>query len=314
MKDKAIAYYSSPFEKFSSQGDFFTAPELDSAFGSAIADFIAPLIESFGNPVILELGAGRGLMARDILEYLSKNSPSLMERLEYRIYEVSRSLIETQRKVLSGFERVRWVEDLEPMEGIVISNEFFDALPVHIVKGGAELYINEEGEEVWLSLDNQELRDFIERMGYSGLNQVIEVPLDAIVFLRRISEALKGGYHLVIDYGYTSEEIGKFPSGTVMGYKKHRAVSDIITEEVMDVTAHVNFTALMEYGKDFGLETVLYDSQRNFLASNPYFMGEVERLAFEEDPYSVERLSRLKTMLISMGDRFKVLLQRKVIK
>ena len=312
MKEKAEAYYTAPHEKFSAGGDFFTAPELDRAFGYAIADFIAPLIEGFNHPVILELGAGRGLMAKDILSFLKENRPDLFDRLEYRIYELSEPLKETQRKVLGEFPNVRWIDDIEPFEGIAVSNEFFDALPVHVIRGDSELYISDGGEEVWLSIESGEIRDFMERMGYSGLDQRIEVPLDGVRFLLKVAENLRRGYNLVIDYGYTSEEIGKYPEGTVMGYKKHRAVGDIISEEMMDVTAHVNFSALMEYGRDAGLETILFDSQRNFLASNPFFMAEVERLAFEEDPESVERLSRLKTMLISMGDRFKVLLQRKV--
>ena len=313
MKEKVEEYYSSPREKFSSGGDFFTSPELDRAFGYAIADFVTPLIEPFENPVILELGAGRGLMARDILTFMKENHPSLFDRLEYRIYELSEPLKKTQKKVLGEFRNVRWLEDLEPFEGIAVSNEFFDALPVHVVRDGAELYVGDNGEEVWLGLNNGKILDFLERMGYTSLDQRVEVPLDGLKFLRDLADSIRAGYNLIIDYGYTSEEICKFPDGTVMGYKKHRAVGDIISDEMMDITAHVNFSALIEYGKDMGLETVLFDTQRNFLASSPFFMAEVERLAYGEDPESVERLSRLKTMLISMGDRFRVLLQKKGI-
>jgi SAM-dependent MidA family methyltransferase len=96
-----------------------------------------------------------------------------------------------------------------------------------------------------------------------------------------------------------------------MGYKKHKLVNDIYRMEGVDISAQVNFSALMEYGKDFGLRTVLFDSQRNFLASVPHFLNQLETLSFDSSPESVERLSRLKTMLISMGDRFKVLFQSK---
>ncbi len=311
MEEKVREYYTSPKQKFSSQGDFFTAPELDRTFGEAIADFLYHRLREFESPTILELGAGRGLLARDILSYYREKDPDLYQRLNYLIYEMSPPLIETQKKILSEFDKVSWVEDLPQMEGVVLSNEFYDALPVHVVKEGKELYINDEGEEVWLSLENERIKEFLKRMGYEDLNQRVEVCLDCIDMLERVANALLKGYHLAIDYGYVSQGIQKFPEGTVVGYKKHTLEGDIYQKEDMDISAQVNFSALMEYGKDFGLETILYDSQRNFLASIPHFVSQLELLSFEDTPENIERLSRLKTMLISMGDRFKVLFQRK---
>ncbi len=311
MEEKVLEYYRSPREKFSSRGDFFTAPELDRAFGEAIAEFLHPYLKNLNDPVLLELGAGRGLMARDMLSYYREKDPDLFGRIRYLIYEASPYLIERQRKVLEKFEKVDWVEEFPKMEGVILSNEFFDALPVHVVKGGRELYVNEKGEEVWLSLENESIREFLRRMGYEGLDQRIEVCLDCVEMLKNIAEALIRGYHLVIDYGYTSEELTRFPEGTVVGYKKHTLRNDIYVEEGMDISAQVNFSVLMEYGKDLGLKTILYDSQRNFLASIPGFLSKLEELSFDESPEAVERLSRLKTMLISMGDRFKVLFQSK---
>lgn len=310
MEEKVREYYSSPREKFSSFGDFFTAPELDRAFGEAIADFLYYRLKDFDTPVILELGAGRGLMARDILNYYREKDAELFSRITYLIYELSPYLREKQRLLLSEFENVGWVEEFPEMEGVILSNEFFDTLPVHVVKEDKELYLSEGGEEVWLSLDDERIKNFIKKMGYEGLKQRVEVCLDCIETLRRIAHSLVRGYHLVIDYGYTSEELSKFPEGTVVGYKKHRLRDDIYAQD-MDISAQVNFSALMEYGKDFGLKTVLYDTQRNFLASIPHFLTQLETLSYEESPESIERLSRLKTMLISMGDRFKVLFQSK---
>ncbi len=311
MEGKVRDYYLSPGEKFSSGGDFFTAPELDRAFGEAIAEFLYPYLKEFDNPSIVELGAGRGLMAWDILSYYRRRDEDLFRRLLYLIYEMSSHLIEEQRKILKEFSNVHWVEELPSVEGVFLSNEFYDALPVHIVKDGRELFLDEEGREVWLELRNERVKEFLERMGYTDLKQRVEVCLECIDMLRRVSENLIRGYHLVIDYGYTSDEIGKFPNGTVVGYKKHRLRDDIYGGERMDVTAHVNFSALMEYGEDFGLRTVLFESQRNFLVSVPCFMKELERLSSEGSPEAFERLSRLKTMIVSMGDKFKVLLQRK---
>ncbi len=311
MAERVREYYVSPEEKFSSKGDFFTAPELDRVFGESIANFLYHRLKEFESPVILELGAGRGLLARDILNYYGKEDPDLLKRLRYLIYEISPALIEVQREVLSGFDNVLWVEEFPQIEGVVLSNEFYDALPVHVVKEGKELYVSDEGEEVWLSLENERVKEFLKRMGYEDLSQRVEVCIDCVDMLERVARALTKGYHLLIDYGYTSEELPRFPEGTVVGYKKHSLRGDIYREGGMDLSAQVNFSALMEYGKDFGLRTVLFDSQRNFLASIPHFLTELETLSFDESPESVERLSRLKTMLISMGDRFKVLFQSK---
>jgi len=309
MEERVLEYYASQMFPL----DFFTAPELDRAFGEAIGEFLYPYLREFKSPVLLELGAGRGLMARDILLYLREKDPELLSRVRYLIYERSPYLIEEQRRVLGGFRNVGWVEEIPPMEGVILSNEFFDALPVHVVRDGMELYVSDEGEEVWLELRNERVRGFLERMGYEGLRQRVEVCLDCIDMLERIGRSLVEGYHLVIDYGYTSEELPKFPEGTVVGYKRHSIRRSVCREKGIDLSAQVNFSVLMEYGKDFGLETVFYESQRNFLLSVPCFLNTLEGLSLEESPEAVERLFRLKTMLISMGERFKVLFQRKVL-
>lgn len=312
MEERVREFYTSEGEKFSAGGDFFTAPELDRAFGEAIADFLLPKLMEFSHPAVVELGAGRGLLARDFLKFIKERQPELFGKLTYYIYEFSKPLRERQREVLKDFPNVYWVEELPEVEGVVLSNEFFDCLPVHVVKGNRELYVSPEGEEVWLELRDERIEEFIKRMGYESLDIRIEVCLDCIRMLEKVARSLREGYHLVIDYGYISEEIEKFPEGTVIGYKKHKVEKDIYRKETMDISAQVNFSVLMEYGKDYGLETVLFDSQRNFLTSIPVFLETLESLALKEDPESVERLSRLKTMLISMGDRFKVLLQKKV--
>jgi len=312
MEQTVVRYYSSPTPKFASGGDFFTAPELDPLFGEAIADFLLPYIGEMENPVLLELGAGRGVMARDILSFYRKHHPTLFERLSYWIYEASPYLREVQRRTLAEFGNVRWIEELEPLEGVILSNEFFDALPVHVVANGKELYLNDRGEEIWLPLEDGEITRFMERMGYRDSGCRIEVPLDALRMLRGIGASLRKGYHLVIDYGYTSEEIRAFPQGTLVAYKKHRFSSDIYScAGEADVSAMVNFSALVEFGRDFGLETLFLKKQRDFLLDVPRFVEQLEALSGRRDPDSIERMSRIKIMLVSMGERFRVLFQCK---
>lgn len=308
MKEAVEAYYSGKGEKIGAGGDFFTAPELDSAFGRALAEFVSPFLGEFDSPAVVELGAGSGVMAYDMLSYFGRRGIELT----YYIYELSPTLVDRQRETLKDFENVVWVKELPKVKGVILSNEFFDALPVHVVKEGKELFIDEEGNEHWREVERKEILLFLRAMGYEGLKQRIEVCLDCIDFLKRVSDSLLAGYHLLIDYGYTSQEIADFPQGTVVAYKRHKLDGDIYGEAgSKDITAQVNFSALMEYGRRFGLETVLFQKQRDFLMSVPGFVSELELLSTSEEPRDVERLSRLKTMLISMGDRFKVLLQKK---
>jgi len=308
--EQAVREY---YESEQALTDFFTAPHLDAAFGRAVGEFLVPYLQEFEKPAILELGAGTGIFARDLLSYLREGFPELFSRLTYHIYEFSERLIERQRALLSEFGNVSWTREVPHLEGIVLSNEFFDSLPVHVVREGKELFV--EGDRLlWLELENPRIREFLSKMGYEDLRQVVEVPLDGLDFLKNLAGRIRG-YNLVIDYGYTSEEIERYPEGTVVGYRQHRTVQSL--EEIVkmkgkvDVTAHVNFSALIEYGRDFGFEPVLFQTQRDFLLHVPGFLNELERLSWEESPEGIERLSRLKTMLISMGERFRVLLQRK---
>ncbi len=147
-------------------------------------------------------------------------------------------------------------------------------------------------------------------MGYERVSHVVEVCLECVEFLGKIAKSLKRGYHLVIDYGYTSSQLYRFPEGTVLGYKNHKVVD--FKESLADLSAWVNFSALEEYGKDYGLKTLYIKSLRDFLLSSKAFMQELEHLSLSEKPDDIERLSRLKTMLISMGERFKVMLQEKL--
>jgi SAM-dependent MidA family methyltransferase len=308
MAHKVKEYYAEGFRE-----DFFTAPELDRSFGYAVAQEIYHLVKDYPKPLLLELGAGSGVLAFDILTFYRKNHPDFFQRLTYFIYEFSPYLREVQKGKLRAFEgKVFWCEELFPIDGVVFSNEFFDCLPVHVVKEGKELYLSEGKEEIWAEFCDTRIGDFLERMGYMGLKQTLEVCLDCLDFLEVLSQNLKRGYHLVIDYGYVSRELKRFPKGTLLGYRSHRVADPLEDTNRMDISAYVNFSALEYYGEQMGLKKVYMKSLRDFLVSSPVFMEELERLSLSEDGEDIERFSRLKTMLVSMGDRFKVLLQERL--
>ncbi|GAB6077953.1 SAM-dependent methyltransferase [Hydrogenobaculum acidophilum] len=292
---KAQKYYSE--NPKIGRGDFFTSPELDEAFGKSIGHFLQDYLEIFDNPKILELGAGNGIMAKDILEMLD---------IPYIIYEVSPYLTNVQKNLLNN-KNVIWtssLEELEPFEGIILSNEFFDALGIAPVKDKKELYIDGL-KEVWQEPCN-DTKKFINIFNID--DNYYELPLDTFYIYEKLSKILKKGYMLTIDYGYKTSP----HKNTIIGYKDSKIVKNIYTEDTFDITYMVDFSMLQRIGEYFGLKNMFLKKQRDFLIEIPYFVAILEEVCQEEDAYSIERCSRLKNLILSMGDSFYVLFQQKL--
>lgn len=255
--------------------------------------------ESF---TILELGAGRGLLAREILQHA---------RFPYLILERSPAMQHRQREVLTGLD-VEWIGDMPvALTGCIFSNEFFDALPVHRVvrRNGVlrELYVTDEFAEI-----ESELQDPIEAPLSEG--QSADISTDARHWLRRIASSLNRGYHLAIDYGYKDREFYARPRGTLMCYWRHQAVEDpYVRIGEQDITAHVNFSDLIRAGDASGLETISLSNQMDFLIQLGV-LQEIESLVPATDSHAIRRVMAIKKLILpdAMGERFKVLIQRKI--
>lgn len=129
-----LGYYSAGAQKLGAGGDFTTAPELSSLFGACVARQCAEILEALGGGSILEIGAGSGRLAEDVLRRLHT-----LERLPdaYWILEVSGDLRERQRRRLAQslpdlIDRVHWLDGPpeHPFDGVMLANEVLDALPV----------------------------------------------------------------------------------------------------------------------------------------------------------------------------------------
>lgn len=136
-----LGYYSAGARKFGAAGDFVTAPEISPLFGRTLARQVADIMAQSA-PHILELGAGSGKLAADVLDELERLD-CLPER--YDILEVSADLRERQQTLLRErvpqlAARVHWLDALpEAISGAVIANEVLDALPVHLIRWRAAL-------------------------------------------------------------------------------------------------------------------------------------------------------------------------------
>jgi SAM-dependent MidA family methyltransferase len=297
MEEVLRFYYSSPRNPIGPEGDFYTSADLDPIFGRLLARQFQQWAAEFDKFTIVELGAGKGLLARDVLETAN---------FEYMILERSPSMRARQQELLAGYN-VRWIDELpQGITGCIFSNEFFDALPVHRVirRNGVlkEIYVTEDFKEIEGPL--QENIDVPLAEGYVG-----EVNLEAREWIRRIADSLDRGYHLAIDYGYLKNEYFARPNGTLMCYWHHQAVEDpYVRIGEQDLTAHVNFSDLMD---EPSLETLLFTTQMDYLI-HLGILDEIEKLATTGDAQSMQRLLKMKKLLLpgSMGERFKVLIQR----
>ena len=294
-------YYSSEQDRIGAQGDFYTSADLDPIFGRLLAKQFEQWAQEFDSFAVLELGAGKGLLARDILHY---------RRVPYMILERSPAMRRRQQELLKEYD-VTWIDELPSgLTGCIFSNECFDALPVHRVvrRSGTlkEIYVTENFQEI-----EGDLQESIDVPVADG--QIADVSIEARRWIRRIAKSLDRGYHLAIDYGYLQDEFYRQPRGTLMCYWRHQGVENpYIRIGEQDITAHVNFSDLMEEGDRASLKTMRLTTQMDYLVGIG-ILDEIQKLAVAGDAASMQRLVRLKKLILpdSMGERFKVLIQRK---
>ncbi|SNZ06309.1 SAM-dependent methyltransferase, MidA family [Persephonella hydrogeniphila] len=327
-----LGYYTSPQEKIGGFGDFYTASELDRAFGELIGKQFVEIYEKVKeNPFqIVEIGAGKGYLAYDILNFLKKEHPEVYGNTEYIIIEKSPYHIKIQKEILSDFEIVRWVQDIidfedESINGVIFSNELFDAFPVHLIRK-----VKGKIFEVFITIDEEDnIREILKEASEDILRYIkelnlqipegmqTEINLDASEYIQKIGKKLKKGYVITVDYGYPSSELYKpyRMRGTLLCYYRHR-YSENFYENVgmQDITSHVNFSALKYYGMLAGLDFTGFTDQAHFL-TNLGLMEILQELQEKNDYESFERLNRLKTLVLpkGMGEKFKVLVQHKNI-
>lgn len=267
-----LGYYAAGAQKFGSGGDFVTAPGISPLFGRVLARQFAEILAAGGD--ILELGAGGGRLAADILEELAR-----LDVLPgaYCILEVSAELRARQRELLAPWgERVRWLDAApEEFTGIIFGNEVLDALPVHLLHWAIE-GVYERG----VTWGEQTEFRFAERRLASGPlldaaqaievapEYVSEVSLAAPALVESLGKSLRRGLLLFIDYGFGRAEYyhPQRRQGTLVGHYRHRVLDDPFhLPGLTDLTAHVDFTGVADAGLAAGLTLAGYTSQAHFL-------------------------------------------------
>jgi SAM-dependent MidA family methyltransferase len=271
-----LGYYTAGAHKFGEAGDFVTAPELSPLFGRTLARQAAEIMASSA-PHLLELGAGSGKLAADLLGELEQLG-SLPD--SYAILEVSADLRARQQALLHErlphlLERVRWLDALpERFSGAIIANEVLDALPMHLVHW-RDSALTERGVAigdngfVWQErpITDTALLHAAQQINVPD-DYVSEICLAARGLVNSLANCLERGALLFIDYGFGAREFyhPQRSSGTLMCHYRHHAHGDpFYLPGLQDITAHVNFTDIAECGIDAGLELLGYTSQAFFL-------------------------------------------------
>lgn len=318
-----LGYYTSAGNKIGTDGDYYTSPWLTPLFGTLIGKQLEQMWGLLDEKAftIVEYGAGTGHLCHDILDHL-KNNEKLYQDLNYCIIEKSPVMQKKEKTLLH--EKVSWydsIRDIPDIRGCVLSNELVDNFPVHLV------VMQEELMEVFVDYKDHFI-EFLRPAGeilkeyLSELNVILpkgyrtEINLKATEWIKEIAVSLKKGFIITIDYGYTSPVLyNEFRSaGTLLCYYKHR-INEALYENIgeQDITSHVNFSALCHWGLKNGLECAGLTKQANFLLAlwfNDYLKDQNVRGA--DLMNLVKKEAFLKhTLLVDMGSKFKVLIQKK---
>ena len=271
-----LGYYAAGSMKFGAAGDFVTAPEMTSLFGRTLAHVIAPVLAQTGGEV-LELGAGSGRLAVDVLGELERlgTLPA-----HYCILEISADLRARQQETLARElphlrERVQWLDALPVhFSGVIFGNEVLDALPVERVnwtENGPLVHgVTLDGDG--FAWQDRPIDDPLLRVRAHALNlapgYLTEINLAADALIGSLAHSLDRGLILMIDYGFSASEYyhPQRHMGTLRVHHRHHALDDpFYLPGLCDLTAHVDFSAVARAGEGAGLELAGYTGQANFL-------------------------------------------------
>jgi len=320
-------------ERIGWSGDFYTSSDVYPILGRALASQARQMDELVDRPTaftIVEMGAGKGLLARDCLAALHAEQDGFASRIRYVLIERSPVMRELQRRNLAPWLSkpglVTWVEGLdglapESVTGLFLSNELVDAFPVHRIQVTAgrteELYVDyREGQfvECLMPLSTPLLAQYLGRLpatfpeGYRA-----EVNLQAIDWMEQVAQRIDRGFVVTIDYGHTAQDLygPERKNGTFLCYFQQLTNEDpFMRVGEQDMTAHVDFSCLAAVGEEQGLHVTGFTNQMSFLMG----LG-VDEMIGELEPESREFRAAIHLLKPDgMGSTFKVLIQHKGIR
>ncbi|UII54841.1 SAM-dependent methyltransferase [Cytobacillus spongiae] len=326
LYDPDEGYYMKRKEKIGRNGDFITTSNVADIYGQLLAKWVAKLVVKSNLPLAFcEVGGGNGRFAKAFLQEWSKQSS---KQLNYYIVEESpyhRELqLEELKEYISSVKQIRSLAELTPFNGIIFSNELFDALPVHVIEKNGEMLeevmitvSGAELSEINVPLENEKILKYLENHELTLSNhQRIEIPLAMEMMMEQMSNVLETGIVLTVDYGYTNEEWCEpaRKKGSLRGYYKHQLIEDVLQNPgEMDLTSHVHFDAFIQLGEEKGLSLIKKLRQDEFFLK----IGILEELQENYDPNPFSEKSKrnraIRSLVVpsSMSNSFHVIVQHR---
>ncbi|WP_312262842.1 SAM-dependent methyltransferase [Candidatus Igneacidithiobacillus taiwanensis] len=305
-----LGYYQAGQRRFGPEGDFVTAPELGALFGRVLAQVIGA---DPGVDGVLEFGAGTGALAAQIRK--------VWPTLPYAALETSPALAQVQQASVPGLRQLSALPTA--WQGVILANEVLDALPVQVLDwDGKRLWEMgvawRDGALAWQALEQPPAPALAERLrphlpGWP-IPYRTEVNLRANAWLRAVSAALQRGRIILIDYGYPTAASYYHPQrsmGSLRAYYRHHWLDDPFRwPGLCDLTAHVDFSALLDEARLLGLRVQWFGPLARFLLQH----GLLE--AYQEQLQSCDERGRLAlnnevkrlTLPQEMGESFQVLI------
>ncbi len=322
LYEPGLGYYASGHTNIGASGDYFTSPCVSSLFGAMIAQQLLEMrkftgVEKF---TLLEYGAGDGKLCLDIMNYFAENE--IIDNYHYCIIEKNGIIPDLLLKHFPGNITIYdSIEEMPVFAGCILTNEVLDNFPVHRVVMQQELmeiFVGyQNGFTEFLVPASKALKNYLKTWDINlPKNYYTEINLDARNWIKQLSSKLLSGYVITIDYGYLAGDLyhQKRKTGSMMCYSNH-SLNNKFYQHIgsQDITSHVNFSALCKWGSEFGLEYCGMVNQSDFLLRlgiKDYF---IRKYSESSDLVQVAQLeSRLKQLLlIEMGNRFRVLIQKK---
>ena len=330
MYKPGLGYYSAGAEKIGHSGDFTTAPEISKLFGMALANQMTPILDHYQSPSIIEIGAGTGKLAFDIMTQLNDYQVNFDR---YYILELSADLKQRQQSMLSHLptktlNKIVWLDSIpmDSIDGVIIANEVIDALPFtrfKIQNGQVyELGISVEDNQL---IEQPRLADEMLSNTVDSIAKEIgmtfqdgytsEIRINFGSWFRTIESMLSSGSIFFVDYGYARQEYydEERTNGSMICHYRNVAHEDPLSNlGIQDISASVDFSQLADVALQRNIEVGFFTSQADFLI-NAEILGVIESVI--DEGLKMRLTQEVKQLLLpnQMGEVFKCMLLNKNI-
>ena len=330
MYKPGLGYYSAGAEKIGHSGDFTTAPEISKLFGMALANQITPILDHYQSPSIIEIGAGTGKLAFDIMTQLNDYQVNFDR---YYILELSADLKQRQQSMLSHLptktlNKIVWLDSIpmDSIDGVIIANEVIDALPFTRFKSQNgqvyELGISVEDNQL---IEQPRLADEILSNTVDSIAKEIgmtfqdgytsEIRINFGSWFRTIESMLSSGSIFFVDYGYARQEYydEERTNGSMICHYRNVAHENPLSNlGIQDISASVDFSQLADVALQRNIEVGFFTSQADFLI-NAEILSVIESVI--DEGLKMRLTQEVKQLLLpnQMGEVFKCMLLNKNI-